>query len=62
MILAADLREARVHVGPGGAVGCRGLGGVTALLVVGVGRGVFLLLEGDGEAEVAVFLAEGWVV
>ena len=33
-----------------------------ALFVGFVDGGVFLLLEGDGEAEVAVFLGEGGVV
>ena len=57
MILAADLCETRVDIGSGGTVGCRGLGGVTALFVLRVRCGVFLLLERNGEAEVAVFLA-----
>ena len=62
MVLFTDMGETTVNVAPAGAVGVGGEGGVVSLFVGVVGGGVFLLLEGDGETEVAVFLGEGGVV
>mmetsp|Transcript_22647 Transcript_22647/g.65193 ORF Transcript_22647/g.65193 Transcript_22647/m.65193 type:complete len:202 (-) Transcript_22647:675-1280(-) len=62
VILLPDLGQAGEGVGPGGPglVGPDGV--VVALLVSVVGGGILLLLEGDGQAEVAVLLGEGRVV
>ena len=62
VVLLPHLGQAGEGVGPGGPglVGPDGV--VVALLVSVVGGGVLLLLEGDGEAEVAVLLGEGRVV
>jgi len=62
VVLFTDIGETTVHVASAGAVGVGGEGGVVSLFVGVVGGGVFLLLEGDGEAEVAVFLREGGVI
>ncbi len=51
-----------MHVGSRGAVGVGGDVCFVTLFVGVVDGGVFLLLESDGEAEIAVFLGEGGVV
>mmetsp|Transcript_9462 Transcript_9462/g.17072 ORF Transcript_9462/g.17072 Transcript_9462/m.17072 type:complete len:283 (+) Transcript_9462:41-889(+) len=62
VILLSNLRQSGMHVGTGGAIGVGGDGGIVAFFVSVVRGGVFLLLEGDGEAEVAIFLGEVGIV
>ncbi len=62
MILLTDVRELCMDVRSTGAVHVGGHGGVVALLVRVVGGRIFLLLQCDGEAQVAIFLAQAGVV
>ena len=53
--LGVDVRSARaVHIG--------GHGGIVALLVCVVGGRILLLLQGNGQAQIAIFLAEARIV